>query len=205
MVDDPVLVVAVDDVARAMRLPLPLSADDSWRLSRAIQEAQFDVEAYLGRPITPTVYVEYGLWPIQGDIWWSLCHAPLIEVLSSVAETIDGQATGTFTVTYTAGLDAANDPQLAPIRRYVAAAAMASPMMIDAWRATRSDGGRVVSSLSTEGQSVSFKYASPLDSSGAGSGTATWPGSPPRLDSLDRWRLAGRRVFQRRERGVWSW
>lgn len=202
MVADPPLVVDPDDIAVRLGLTLPLSEADQRRVELAILDAQADVEAYLGRTIYPAEYVETGLWP-QSDGSWALCNYPVVTVVSAVEETSEGgQPLGTYTVTYTAGLDAANDVALLPIRRFVSAAAMNSPMVLDLWRAARSDGGRIITSLSTEGQSIGYKETTVL---GTGTLAAGAAGSIPTLDSLDRWSLRGKRVFQRRDPGTYDW
>lgn len=192
------LIVTADYIARRLGLPRPLSADDQWTVEEAITEAQSDVEAYLGRAITPTQYTETGLWKAF-DGSYLLTYWPLVDIVSETAETDPdtAQLLGTWTVVYTAGLDAANDPLLAPIRRYVVAAAMNSPSVTDLWEAAQPSAGRVVTSVSAEGQSVSYANTSPAGGQigPAGSGS---PGALPLLSSLDRWRIAGRRVFQRR-------
>jgi hypothetical protein len=189
---DPRLVVAPEYVARRARppLPLPLSEDDRETIIDAILDAQADVVAYLGQPITPTTRTATGVYP-YADGW----HLPEDDavVVSVTAETDDENTpTGYYTLTYTTGLDAANDPDLRPIRRYVLAHAMNSSAFTDLWRASTGAKGEV-KSLSAEGQSVSFAAATLGGGGDAGSGK---PGSMPTLASLDLWRVAGRRVYQ---------
>jgi hypothetical protein len=101
--DDPTLVISPEALAFRAGIPLPLSPDDRDTLIEAIEDAQADVVAYLGRPILPTTYTATGLSPV-GDEWNLTLGDPIIEVCTVTAETDDGgQATGYFTVTYRAG------------------------------------------------------------------------------------------------------
>lgn len=203
LVKPPPLVVTVAELARRLEVTL----DDTTRpvLEDAIRDTQDDVEAYLGRVITPAQFVEEHLYPWPGG--WDLEHHPVVDVLSAVEETDDdGNPTGLFTVTYLAGLDARADRELRPILRYVRAHAMSLPPVVRLWRATNPDDARTVTSLSVEGQSVSYANTTPTGGGQPGPGSGA-PGAAPTLTSLDRWRVAGRRVFQRRTppRGPWPY
>jgi hypothetical protein len=187
-------VVTADEVARRLRLPLPLSDADRALLEDAVEDATADVEAYLGRPIRPQLATEAGVWPAH-DGHWLLQGWPLISVVSATAETdTSGYPLGTYTVTYLYGLDAADDPALAPIRRYVVAAAMNDPQVLMVWRQRVPETARTISSLSVEGQTVAY---TPATLGGGGAAGTQVPGALPNLKSLSRWRVAGRRVFQR--------
>lgn len=200
------LVVTPEQVALKARIPTPLSAESRAVIADAIRDAQADVAAYLGRDsLTPIERVETGLFPF-GDEWdlRGLGDDDLIRVVSAVPETFNGVQTGYFTVTYLCGIDALNDPGLHAIRRYVKAHAMNSPDVVTLWKTVTKAAGEV-RSVSAEGQSVSF--AAPTLSGSATTGTKPGdltPGSLPTLASLDRWRLAGRRVYQAPTRvSVW--
>jgi hypothetical protein len=192
-----VLVISVDDVARRLGLTRPVSADTAWLIEQAILDAQADVSAYLGRPIIPTEFTESGLWP-NADGTWLVCNLPLIAVISVVADVdpVSFAAVGTYTVTYTAGLDVAADPALAPIRRYLMAAVLNSADVIRLWRAAAPAAGRVAKSLTAEGQSISYENVTPAGGDPAKPGADT-PGALPSLKSIDRWRVANRRLYQR--------
>jgi hypothetical protein len=136
------------------------------------------------------------MYPFAGG--WSFPDEDetILNVVSVVPEMHDGTPpvpTGLFTVTYRVGLDAANDPALRPIRRYVLAHAMNSPEVVRVWKIATGTKGEV-RTLSAEGQSVSF--TAPTLGGGGGKAGSGEPGSLPTLASLDRWRLAGRRVYQ---------
>lgn len=188
--DAPPLIVATADVGTRAGLPVPLNDQDQALITAAIVEAQVDLEAYLGRPVTPREFTQTGCIPYLNG--WDLAEDPVLQVISSVSETgPDGRETGRYTVTYRAGLDGANDPDLAPLRRYVTVHAAYAPQVMQ--RATDGPGGRVEKSLSVEGQSVTYENA--YTPGVPGSGT---PGSLPTLSSCDRWRRSGRRVYRGR-------
>lgn len=191
----PTLVIDVDFLARRLKFDTPVDSDTAETLRQAILDAQADVTSYLGRPIVPTTKVLRGLWP-YGTTWTDVIDDPdLITVVSATPEVyIDtGQPSGTFTVTYTAGLDAANDPDLAPIRRYIEAAARNDAAVLDLWREQVQPRG-VMTSVSTDGQSASF--AAPTQG-GGGTPGSNHPGALPTLESLYPWKRGA--VFQRRD------
>jgi hypothetical protein len=187
------LVVSTAEVAR--RAGLTLTEANHPVLVDAIRDATDDVVGYLGRAIVPTSYTESGLFPI-GDEWDLIpLDDPVRSVDTVTAETYtDGTPTGYFTVVYTAGLDARSDPDLRPILRYVRAHAMNSPEVTRLWQQTSGAKGEV-RSVSADGQSISYGPATLGGGGQAGSGA---PGALPTLASLDRWRVAGRRVYQRK-------
>lgn len=190
----PPLIVSVSEVARRIGLQQPLDEDTRWAIEQVIVDAQADVSAYLGRPLTPTTYTETGLVPWMGG--YDLQHAPVLSIVSETAETDTdtGQPTGLFTVVYTAGIDAATNDEMEPIRRYVRTHAIYAPSLQALVRQVDPDLTRKTTAVSVEGQSITYQdvYAS---TSGPGSGA---PGALPVLASLDRWRIAGRRVSRRR-------
>lgn len=189
--EDDRLIVSPEALAVSMRIPLPIDDDSREILTSAILAAQSDVVAYLGRPILPQQYVEKGVWP-NGDEW-ALCipdNDPLVKVISAVPE----DDYGTYTVTYIAGIDAKTGAEYEPIRRYVLAHAANLPESLRLWRFIVKPKGAIKSS-STEGQSVSYETPTLGGGGAAGSGS---PGALPTLSSLDKWRVAGRRVWQGR-------
>lgn len=193
--EPPPLIVGVAEVARRLRLPQPLGEDAYWRVEQALRDAQADLEAYLGRPVTPTRHTQTGT--IESWDGWKLDNYPVLSIDDVVPELdTDGQATGRYNVTYTAGLDGRAGVELEPLRRYVRAHAMYMADVQDLARQTNPNAGRQVKSLSVDGQSVTYE-ASPT---AAPSGQPGTPGALPTLASCDRWRIAGRRVFQRRTR-----
>jgi hypothetical protein len=195
----PPLIVSADDIARRLGVDLPLSDDDRWLIEQAIGDAQTDLEAYLGRAVTPRTYTDEhvrrtaAVWPDE----WRLSNWPIVSITSVTEETDeDGDPTGLYTVVYVAGLDGANDPELAPLRRYVMAAAIHSELL-RAWYARKlPDLARRVTSLGVDGQTVTFTDT--YSGGGSGQEGAAAIGGPPAQSSVDRWRIAGRRVVQHR-------
>lgn len=195
------LVVQPELIARRLGLPQPLDERDRWIIEQAIIDAQADLEAYLGRPITAQQYTQTGMLPVGGD--YNLTHWPVIAIISTTAETgPDGRPTGLFTVVYTAGLDGVNDPELEPIRRFVRAHALYSDGVQALFRRLAPDQARKVTSLGVEGQNVTYAdtYAVAADAAQVG-----LPGALPTFKSVDRWRLAGRRVHQPPTRTTELW
>lgn len=197
------LVVDVDEIARRLGLDLPVDSDTADTLRASIIDAQADVEGYLGRPIVPVTRVAHGLRPsLWGEPWSRQIDDDVTTIVSATPEVYsDGQPTGTFAVTYLAGLDARNDPALSPIRRYVTAAARNDPAVLDMTAQNRPRG--VLTSVSTDGQTAS--YSAPWHGQGTVPGSGA-PGAMPTLASLYPWKRAS--VFQRRGIGFqpgWSY
>ncbi|MEU3499246.1 hypothetical protein ABZ726_00210 [Streptomyces hundungensis] len=171
------LVASAESVADELGVTLPLNAAQRERYWRAISKAQADVLAYIGRPLIPTfarltkVLPKYGhalddprAWPVQDD-----------DVLTVASYT--AHVDGTYDVEFLVGIDGTDEE---PIVRYVVTHAAESLRNAPTAEA---DGGRRISSLSAEGQSISYD-AAPIP------GQA---GAPPTLDSLSSYR---RRVFR---------
>lgn len=196
-------VVQPGDVAAALGLPLPLDTAQLSTVIAAIEAAQSDTEAYLGRPVVPLQYTDQCCFPDWRG--WRLKHWPVQSIVSAVAETdSSSQPTGTYTVTYIAGLDAVNDPELFPIVRFVKLHAMYDPFVQILFRQLRPDIATRVMTGSTEGQSATIADALPVpppprtSTPAAVTAQMSLPGAPPTLQTLDRWRIAKRRVHQRR-------
>lgn len=194
----PDLIVSPETLARKAKIPLPLSEEDREQIIECIRDAQADVVGYLNRAIVPSPYTETGRYDVGGQ--WNLTPLddPIIEITSVIAETSGGQPTGLFTIAYTAGLDAKNDPALSPIRRYVTAAAMNSPEFTLLWKtATKAKGD--IKSVTTEGQSISY------DKPTLGGGGKGQAGEIPSLDSVGFWRRLS--VYQRKteHRAPWPY
>lgn len=189
------LAVSPEACAVTAGITLPLGEARREVIVEAILTAQADVYAYLGRQPMPQMIRETGRhpWP---DGWHLDAHGdePIITVLEALPEqNIEGWPTGLYTVTYLAGINARDDVTYAPIQRFIKAHAMNSPEFVRMWKsATKARGD--IRSISAEGQSVSWTPAS-LGGGGGRPGDGS-PGSLPTLASLDRWRVAGRRVHQ---------
>lgn len=186
------LVVTVEEVARRLGLPQPLEESDRWLIEQAIADAQSDLEAYLGRPVSKGTYTQEHL--IKYYSGYQLKYFPVHSITSETAELDSGgQPTGYWTVVYVAGLDGENDPELEPIRRFVRTHAIYSPTVQALFRRLAPEQARKITNLSVEGQSVTYSDAYATDVRAAEFGL---PGSLPSLKSCDRWRIAGRMVHQ---------
>lgn len=195
------LIVTVEEVARRLGLPQPLDEPDRWLIEQALADAQADLEAYLGRPVTPVTHTERVFPPPWGPL--PLREHPVIEVLSQTPE-VDGGGTptGWLVVVYVAGLDGADDPELAPLRRFVRTHAMYSAEVRALWRRLVPDAARTVTSVSVEGQGITFADTHQVASDASEKGL---PGGLPTLTSCDRWRVARRRVAQSPTRVCAPW
>lgn len=184
------LVVKVEEVARRLGLPQPLEESDRWLVEQAIVDAQSDLEAYLGRPVSKAEHTQRHL--LRYCNGFQLKHFPVYEIVSETEE-LDGasQPTGYWTVVYVAGLDGVADPELEPIRRFIRTHAMYSPLVQALFRRLRPEQARKVASLGVEGQSVTYgdTFATEAQASELG-----LPGGLPSMKSCDRWRIAGRMV-----------
>ncbi|MFI6536646.1 hypothetical protein ACIBHY_29640 [Nonomuraea sp. NPDC050547] len=182
---DELLVVSPEKVAVRAGLKLPLTEEQRETVAEAIGDAFGDVAAYLGRPPLPVTLVQRGAQG-NGRGGWQLAHDPVIEVLSTAAETgVNGELTGLYTITYRAGLNPAENPVYGKaLGRYISASAAAHPMVR---RVVQSDApdARLIKQANVEGQGVTWEDVS---GGAAGSGAA---GAPPSLDSLKRWRRRG--------------
>ncbi|MFJ5121964.1 hypothetical protein [Kitasatospora sp. NPDC088548] len=165
------LVAAPEEVADKLRIPLPLTETQRDDLRTAIEDAQSDVEAYLARPLIPQLVTLAGARPAPGvdlTTWKAWAHCGPDDDFTIEGLTV--RSDGTYDVQLRVGLDGAAER---PIRRYIVAHAA------EACRNTPgADGDRRVSSLSAEGQSISYDGA-------PGPGQA---GSLPTLLSLDGYR-----------------
>lgn len=192
--EDDRLIMSPEALADSIGMTLPLSSQQRRILRQAIIDAQSDVVAYLGRPVMPQTYVQSGLWA-YGDEWLLTVQGddPVVRVLSTVQE-VDplGGVLDTWTVTFLAGINARDGEEYEPIRRFVRAHAANSPEVTRLWRSVVNPE-KVIKSSSTQGQSISYEVPTLGGGGAAGSGN---PGALPKISTLDRWRLAGRRVHQ---------
>lgn len=184
------LVADADELAEQLGLTTPVTDMGKRQiLTSAIRSCQVRVESYLGRLVTPYQYRETGRRRAY-DGSYNLTREPLWRVVSATQE-IDSDTNrllDTYTVVYLAGLDAANDPELEPIKTFVLDDASWRPQVRRL--APPPDAARVVASLSAEGQSVSYVNDRPASNQ---------PGSPLDITVLDSWRVRGRTAFQRAE------
>lgn len=167
------LIASAEEVAEELGVTLPLTAVQRERYWTKIQAAQADVSNFLGRPLVPTPRQLLEVTPLYGyaltdpQAWPIQQYDDIVTVQGYVAN-LDG----TYSVDLLVGLDAAAEQ---PIVRYVIAHAA---------EAIRNDptapesATRRVTSVSAEGQSISYDSAP----------QAGQVGALPTLDSLSTYR-----------------
>jgi hypothetical protein len=179
------------DVARKIGLDYDaLPTNTQWLIDDAIRDAQSDVSAWLGREIMPTAFrVEGQVQQPNGK--WDLPEQPVVSIDAVTPETDAlGGFTGRYTIDYTGGLNARTEQALHPIRRYVAAAAALDPTIM-----RLSAAMRPISAVNVDGQGITYGEGT---STKPMPGAAPQPGQLPSMDTMKRWQVKGRRVFQRR-------
>ncbi|WP_030372335.1 hypothetical protein [Streptomyces rimosus] len=172
------LLASAEQVADKLGVPLPLTAAQREQYRNVIAEAQADVVAYLGRPLVPEPRQLHEVYPLFGyDLddpqAWPVQH--LDDMVTVVQHTEN--ADGTYDVQLLVGLDGAMEE---PIVRYIVAHASES---IRNTATTDGSSGRRVTSVSAEGQSISYD-AAPL---------AGQAGALPTMESLAGYR---RRLYR---------
>lgn len=150
----PDLVIAPEKLATKLGIDNP-SPSQLETITDHILDCQGDVVAYLNRDLFPYEATLPGIYPRPGfplDHWkaWPAARVydDTVAVVSSVANT-----DGTFDVTFKVGLDGPNDER---VRRYVKAHAFQSVLN----DANAGLGKRQVTSVSAEGQSISYSDGS---------------------------------------------
>ncbi|MFF8696250.1 hypothetical protein ACF08W_28965 [Streptomyces sp. NPDC015144] len=173
------LVASPEAVAKELGVPLPLSAEQRDDLLTAIRKAQADVVGYLGQPVIPQLVTRTALTPYIGGndrledaASWPVDVDDLVQV-----STYRVRTDGAYDVDFLVGLDGA---AVDPIVRYVTTHAAESERLRPGGVGSQ---GRRVSSVSAEGQSISYESAP----------TTGQAGALPELTSLARWK---RRLFQ---------
>lgn len=194
------MVISPEDLAKKLGITLAeLTEDQRDTLTEVIFDAQAEIEDRLGQPILPMVREERACYPHPSG--WYLAYQPVLRILTEVEELdLYNAATGYWTVTYLAGLDAKNDPELRTIKRFLLQLAASKPESEAMWRAAGAGAaagvGARVKSVSAEGQSVSYDYQTPVGG-GSGSGSADTIGGALTWANLDQWSLVGKRAYQR--------
>ncbi|SEE84270.1 hypothetical protein SAMN05216483_6748 [Streptomyces sp. 2131.1] len=173
------LVTSPEAVAKELGVPLPLTAEQRDDLLTAIRKAQADVVGYLGQPVVPQLVTRTALTPYVGGTdrledatLWPFDVDDLVQV-----STYRVRTDGAYDVDFLVGLDGA---AVDPIVRYVTTHAAESERLRPGGVGSQ---GRRVSSVSAEGQSISYESAP----------TTGQAGALPELTSLARWK---RRLFQ---------
>ena len=163
-----------EQVADQLGVPLPLDAAQRERYTEHLQDAQADVVGYLGRPVVPRAALLENVRPAPGslldaDVWPIDGLDDTVDVV-----TYEELPDGAYNVRVNVGLDGA---AIKPIVRYIVAHAAEMARQQPAPSAGPG-GGRRVSSVSAEGQSVSYESAPAAGAAGA----------LPSLGSLSRYR-----------------
>ncbi|MFE4575726.1 hypothetical protein [Streptomyces chartreusis] len=173
------LATSPEAVAKELGVPLPLTAEQRDDLLTAIRKAQADVVGYLGQPVVPQLVTRTALTPYVGRDdrledadSWPFNVDDLVQVSAYRV-----RQDGTYDVDFLVGLDGAT---IDPIVRYVTTHAAESERLRPGGAGSQ---GRRVSSVSAEGQSISYESAP----------TTGQAGALPELASLSRWK---RRLFQ---------
>lgn len=192
------LIASAEEVAEELGVSLPLSAVQRERYWTKIRAAQSDVSSFLGRPLVPTPRRLLAVTPLWGYALndpqaWPIQHYDDVVTVLGYVDDLDG----TFTVDLLVGLDAAAEE---PIVRYVVAHAA---------EAIRNDptapesATRRVTSVSAEGQSISYDSAPQAGQVGALPTLDSLSGYRPRLyraiatATANPWPYGGRRYRRR--------
>ncbi|AWI32696.1 hypothetical protein [Streptomyces tirandamycinicus] len=162
------LLASAEQVADKLGVPLPLTAQQRESFRDAITDAQADVVTYLGRPVVPqprTLLGAHALFGYDLDDAQAWPIHDLDDVVSVVSH-VDN-LDGTYDVQLLVGLDGAAEE---PIVRYIVTHAAESIRN----KPSATEGTRRVTSVSAEGQSISYE----------GAPAAGQAGAPPELNSL---------------------
>ncbi|MDH6628654.1 hypothetical protein M2271_006487 [Streptomyces sp. LBL] len=172
------LVTSPEAVADALGVSLPITADQRSALETSIRNAQADVVAHLNRPLVPKAVTLRAATPFytanldDADSWPLPDQDDLVQVLA-----YRPHGNGTYDVDFLVGLNGATEETIV---RYVTAHAAESERQRPGGVG---NSGRRVSSVSAEGQSISYETTP----------TEGQAGALPTLDSLNRLR---RRLYQ---------
>lgn len=158
------LLASAEQIADKLKIPLPLTAQQREEFRDAITDAQSDVAGYLMQPLIPQPRTLTAVYPLYGyDLYdpraWPLRSVDDVVTVTGYSEKEDG----TYDVQLLLGLNAAAEP---PIVRYVIAHAVEA-LRNDPAGSPDAGAGRRVTSLSAEGQSVSYDSAPTEGQAGA--------------------------------------
>ncbi|GHF33650.1 hypothetical protein GCM10010218_13430 [Streptomyces mashuensis] len=184
------LVGSPEAVADALGVPLPLTSPQRSRYEEEIRNAQADVAAYLNRPsLVPRATTLRGVTPRWTDALDDIDAWPVH--LDDIAEVVSCRpnSDGTYDVDLLVGLNGAQEESVV---RYVVAHAAES---IRQRQDQGAGAGRRVSSVSAEGQSISYDAAPAAGQAGA----------LPTIDSLSRLRRLVFEPLSRPPRAPWPY
>lgn len=185
------LVTSPEAVAKELGVTLPLTAEQRDDLLTAIRKAQADVVGYLGQPVIPQLVTRTALTPhwrcaenLDDPESWPFETDDLVQV--SAYRLRDD---GTYDVDFLAGFDgASNDAVVRYVTTHAAESERNRPGGVG-------NQGRRVSSVSAEGQSISYESAP----------TAGQAGALPELSSLSRWKRRLVKPLNRAARPPWPY
>ncbi|MFP3990997.1 hypothetical protein U9R90_26725 [Streptomyces sp. E11-3] len=183
------LVGSPEAVADALGVPLPLTSAQRAAYEEEIRNAQADVAAYLNRPLVPTATTLRGVTPRWADALDDIDAWPVD--FDDIAEVIAYRPApdGTYDVDLLVGLNGAQEESVV---RYVVAHAAESVRQ----RPNQNSGaGPRVSSVSAEGQSISYDAAPATGQAGA----------LPTINSLSRLRRLVFQPLSRPPRAPWPY
>ncbi|NGO67896.1 hypothetical protein [Streptomyces boncukensis] len=154
------LVGSPEAVADALGVALPLTAAQRGRYEQTLRDAQADVVAYLNRPLVPRAVTLRAVSPSGIGDPEDPCSWP-VDLSDDFVEVTAWRQNpdGTYDVDLLVGLDGAREEKV--VRYVVAHAAESIRQRPD------QDGGRRVSSVSAEGQSISYESAPSTGQAGA--------------------------------------
>ncbi|GAA2439834.1 hypothetical protein [Streptomyces glaucus] len=184
------LVTSPEAVADLLGVPLPLTAEQRDALETAIRAAQSTVVGYLNRPLVPRTVTLSAVTPRWADeldnpeTWPLPEQGDLVEVSA-----YRPRGDGTYDVTFLVGLHGAAQEEVVT---YVTAHAAESERQRPGGVGS---AGRRVSSVSAEGQSISYESAPAAGQAGA----------LPALDSLKRHRRLLYQPLSRPPRPPWPY
>ena len=156
------LVTSPEAVADALGVPLPLTGEQRSALDTAIRGAQADVIAFLNQPLVPRAVT----LPAATPRWTDNLDDPEAWPLPDQDDRVEviayrPRGDGTYDVDFLVGLNGAAEE---PVVRYVTAHAAESERQRPGGVGSE---GRRVSSVSAEGQSISYESAPAAGQAGA--------------------------------------
>lgn len=191
------LLVSADDVGVLLGLDYPLPGDLRPRIEMEIRKSQGKVQGFLNRPLvaykdTITNLIPDRSWPLTDKRAWAQVanyYNDKYAVDSYVANAQNGDG---YDVTFTVGLDVANDPDCEPIIQWILQDSKDGLARDSLFRAI----SRRVESVSSDGQSVTYEHH-------RGYPSPTASGSAPDLKSLKKFKRYS--ISQKRMERLTPW
>lgn len=151
--------VPAEDVATELGLPLPLDATVTARINMAVMDSQGKVEGYLNRSLEAWEDTITGLFAASGypltDIRaWPQAKGYYDDKYTVKSYVANAKEPSLYDVTFTVGLDVANDSQYTPILTFIRQDAKNTLHNDSLFTAVE----RKVQSVSADGQSVTYEH-----------------------------------------------